>query len=173
MKEKYFWAGIGAVILIGLASFLIVRFFSEEESAPQAIMPVEKQEQAANELAVAAAEPDSSAGPVTKIKSVDESFMAVVRYSSEGFLPKRVTLRQNTEGLGCFIKIANGSDRPLSIHLSPHSISDERGFLYGPILPNDSLMIDPRYRIDKIAFHNHEKPDDEFSVELGEECKLK
>lgn len=170
MKEKYFWTGIGVVILIGLASFFIVRFFSGEESVSQAIMPVEKRGQTASDSDVV--ESGSSAGQVTKIKSLDEASMAVVRYSADGFSPKKLTLRQNAEGLGCFVKIINVGDSPLSIHLSPHSISDVRGFLYGPILSNDSLMIDPRYRIDKIAFHNHEKPDDEFSVELSEGCKL-
>lgn len=170
MKEKYFWAGIGIIILIGLTSFFAVRIFSREEGASQVMAPVEKQGQAASDSG--AVESGSATGPVTRIKSADEASMAMVRYSVDGFSPQKIMLRQNAEGLGCFVKIINESAGTLNIHLSPHSISDARGFLYGPILPNDSLMIDPRYRIDKIAFHNHEKPDDEFSVELGEGCKL-
>lgn len=115
---------------------------------------------------------DSSQQNVTQIKEGDDFSGAVVTYSSIGFSPTKITLRANTTGSGCLIRVVNSSLWPLLLRLSPYSDKDNIGFPYSSISPKDSMIIDPRFRIERVAFHSREKPDDEFSVELGEGCSL-
>ncbi|MBI2640528.1 MAG: hypothetical protein HYW91_01420 [Candidatus Sungbacteria bacterium] len=165
MKEKYFWVGTGIIILVGLTAFFVVRFFTAKESAPQPTASVNEQKQIASES-------NLPRGSTVGIKSGEEAPAATIQYFASGFSPKKILLRQDTGGYGCLLQIVNASNQSLIIRLSPHSDKDEQGFAYDPIPAGGISLIDPRYRIPKIAFHNHEKPDEEFSVELGEGCKL-
>lgn len=109
----------------------------------------------------------------SKIKTeldIDPEDTSTVKYVNGAFSPVKLTV--NLGDNGCLFKIINLSVDPLVIRLSPHSPEDKRGFPYPPVLPNQSVFIDPRYRIKDIAFHNHQKPKEEFSVKLNKNCQL-
>lgn len=109
--------------------------------------------------------------PPTKINSEQQFRGAVVRYTTHGFSPHAITLQKYDES-NCMLHIINDTHDVLIIRLSPHTSRDNWGFTYTPVAPGASLSIDPRYRIPKIAFHNHERPEDEFKVILGDECVM-
>jgi|SRR3989344_1752847 len=94
-----------------------------------------------------------------------------VFYMGSKFTPQSITI-QNKDNDGCILSLTNQDLKPLLIRLSPHSEKDDRGVLYPEILPGESMLIDPRYRIPEIAFHNHKNPHEEFRVVLGESCVL-
>lgn len=109
-------------------------------------------------------------GGTTRIVEEKEFTGASSTYASGTFSPQKLTVRQNENGDGCLIRIFNKSGRALTIRLSPHSVKDDRGFQYSPILSGGVGIIDPRYHLSDVAFHNHEKPTEEFSVHLDESC---
>lgn len=108
--------------------------------------------------------------PSTHILPPQEFTGATIRYTMHGFSPNIITLEQNE--MGCVLRIANDTNNILIIRLSPHTLRDNWGFAYAPLAPGASLTIDPRYRIAKIAFHNHERPEEEFKVILRGGCIL-
>lgn len=115
--------------------------------------------------------PVETRGSVNRIVPEEEFDGSIIQYSEEnGFIPNRIKIKPEESGLGCFIKIVNKSVKPLTIRLSPHSSKDNHGFLYPSIPPGEDSIIDPRYRIEKIAFHNHEKPKDDFFVDMNSQC---
>jgi len=94
---------------------------------------------------------------------------ARVEYIGGKFVPTHIKLVQSSSG--CFISVANESSASLVLRLSPHSLRDDIGVLYSEVKPGEAMLLDPRFRVEKIAFHNHKNPIEEFSVELGEGCR--
>lgn len=117
-------------------------------------------------------QPFSENTATTKISEERKFKEAVVRYKNGGFLSQEVILGQDDYGADCLITVINESPKPLTIRLSPHTERTDWGAQYDAIPPQGELIIDPRFRIPKIAFHNHEKPSEEFSVNLGEPCTI-
>ena len=111
--------------------------------------------------------------PQTKIISDTQTKQSrkSVSYKNKVFFPASTTV-QNQDGDGCILAIINQDPGSLLIRLSPHSEKDDQGVLYPEIAPGESILIDPRYRIAEIAFHNHRNPNEEFKVILGEGCEL-
>lgn len=93
-----------------------------------------------------------------------------VRYSNQGFSPLEISIKSTPENRNCLLKITNESDKPLTVRLSPHHPQDDWGTMYAAIAARNTATIDPRYRVEKIAFHNFEKPEHEFSVILDPRC---
>lgn len=152
MGEKLFWLGIMGALILGVAVFGIVSFFkSKAPEAPTEIKP--------------------PAGGTTII-SDGETKGLVVRYSGSAFSPGKILVKQNEAGEVCAVTVINLGPRELVIRLNPHSPQDDVGFPYQPIPPGQSIILDPRYRQESIAFHNHQNPGEEFQVELGPGCKL-
>ncbi len=97
----------------------------------------------------------------------DEVAMVVVRYSQNKFYPAQVKV--NPAG-SCLLAVFNEGDKPLQIGLSPHQAAGDPGVSYPEILPKQSIIIDPRYRIENISFHSHQIPRAEFTVTLVGDC---
>ncbi|GEM_PF-6990970 len=93
-----------------------------------------------------------------------------ILYSDAGFQPSKVNLKNAKSSEDCLLRIENQSQTALLLRLSPYSPTDNQGFPYNVILTGKSGVIDPRYRIEKITFHNRNKPTDEFEVVLGGLC---
>lgn len=94
-----------------------------------------------------------------------------VIYKNGAFSPLSITIQNKNTG-SCIVSVGNQGSKPLLIRLSPHSEKDDTGSLYPEIPPGESILIDPRYRIPNITFHNHRNPAEEFKVILGEGCTL-
>lgn len=103
--------------------------------------------------------------------STQESEANVVHYSDIGFIPRVVTVSENSAGDGCFITVVNNSDKALEIRLNPPG-KDNWGPQYQAIAPYRSMALDPRFRIESIAYHNRAQPAQEFGVKLGQGCTL-
>lgn len=136
----------------------LVIFFLGQKESPEVSTP------ASNEKEASAVE----AG-VTKIVDEPPKSGSVV-YENGKFFPKAVIL-QGGEG-GCLVSVQNKSSEPLLVRLSPHDPADRQGMQYPEIPPGQSILIDPRFRIPTIAFHNHKNPAEEFLVDPGNACKI-
>lgn len=153
MKDNFFIILVVGIVLLGSAVFLLVRFLGRE-------MPP--------------AQLGETGTTATNVQpSNNEPAVSGVRYTGNEFIPAHLTLSQNAEGEGCFLTIVNDSNEELLIRLGPHnSAGEDPGFPYDTISPRGSLVIDPRYRIEKISLHNHLNPEQEVIVELGQSCLL-
>lgn len=147
-SNKIFIAVLGAAIVLGGLVFL-----SREEPKITKTENVEKSK-------------TPEAGVTKIVDSAPTSGMVV--YENGKFSPSRVNLG-DTES-NCVISVMNKSAAPLLVRLSPHSPTDSQGVLYPEIQPGQSMLLDPRFRIPAIAFHNHRNPREEFSVDLGSVC---
>lgn len=114
----------------------------------------------------------SGRGATHKIIDKEGLDKTEIIYKNGKFFPAVVTLEQDNSGIGCLITIVNRSEAPLTIRLSPHTERTDWGAQYDAIPPRGELIIDPRFRIPKIAFHNHGKPSEEFSVNLRSSCAI-
>lgn len=100
-----------------------------------------------------------------EIPQEDTTPKATVFYSGNEFTPNNVVVKD-----ACLLEIVNKSEEPLLIRLNPHSEKNNIGVQYPKIAPENSLLLDPRYRIPQIGFHNHGNPNHAFSVTLDKEC---
>ena len=96
----------------------------------------------------------------------------VVHYKDNTFLPQSITVRASTSGGSCLLKIINDAETPLLIRLNPASKDSvpNYGIKYSAVSPNGSVIIDPRFNRPSEAFHNQEKPSQEFSVIIDTSC---
>lgn len=94
----------------------------------------------------------------------------VVKYENGFFYPSKLTLDNNEAGGWCLLSVFNGGQSDLIIRLNPHKEVGDTGFAYEPVLPGKSLVIDPRYNIPDVVFHNHKKPGAQFFVHLNPPC---
>ena len=156
MVSKYFWAGITAVLFISLGVFLFLNHYDKKGSE---LLPIQESAPLNREKA-----------PLTRVKSKEDFIGPTVLYSGDKFFPANLTLTGKPEGSGCLLMILNESQNTLVVRLSPHSVKDDWGFPYLPISPGAQSVIDPRYHMADVAFHNHEKPSEEFSMHLAEPC---
>lgn len=158
MKARILLIVSGVVVFFGLGAFFLFR------SIPQAA----KEDLSGPSRSQEAREVQSGGG--TRIVEEQEFSGSSVIYTSGIFSPASITIKENAIGDGCLIRIFNKGDHTLTIRLSPHSAKDDRGFQYSPILSGGAGIIDPRYHLSDVAFHNHEKPVEEFSVHLEKSC---
>lgn len=160
----YFTSILIIVLLAGIGSFLIYEFVRpsgiQSENNLSKVTPESGQ----------SSNVTKSTGASTKIQEKIAPSGQVVEYTPGGFSPKVIEVKANKGNIDCLLGIFNKSPDSLLIRLSPHSLRDDYGFLYPEILPGETSIIDPRYRIPKIAFHNHQRPSEEFVVILGEGC---
>lgn len=99
-------------------------------------------------------------------------FTPTVIYDDNIFQPDRI-LRDGSESIGCLVVLINRSRASLKIGISPHAVLKDPGPDYGAIAPGGKLIFDPRFvGIQKLVFHNHYHPEQEFTVEFGEKCRL-
>lgn len=97
----------------------------------------------------------------------------VVRYSGFAFDPSVITVEDGSNRTGCLITFKNESDRTLLLRLGPFDQNDKRGFLYTPIAPGESGVIDPRYRnIPDPMFYDRNNPSATVLVHLLLTCQL-
>lgn len=115
-----------------------------------------------------------SVGGGAEAKIIDDGKFtgAQVRYTATGFTPARISLtKSDAEETSCVIKIQNDTDEELVIRLGPPQEKDNKGFMYSPIAPKESGIIDPRYSgIFEEEFYNRKKPAHGFSVSLSNFC---
>lgn len=166
-----------AVILAVLIGFVVFHYLSTVDrsqsetstaddltkTADQPSGPVESQTQKSSGSPL-------RGGSQTTIRDNAELETAVVTYDGSKFSPEKVSITSEPGNQSCLLTVVNKSFVPLSIRLSPHDPKDERGFPYPAVLPGEQSIIDPRYRIPEISFHNHEKPNESFSISLAEGC---
>lgn len=162
-----FLLGAGILITFGLVIFLSLRFLPQSSPAGLPSPLPNASDAVGGERGEETKKP---AGASTRIINEREFAGPSLTYASGVFSPKEFTIKQNDTGDGCLIRIFNQSSQALNIRLSPHSPKDDRGFHYSAIPPGSAGIIDPRYRLPDVAFHNHDKPDEEFSVHLDESC---
>ena len=160
-KNFYFFAVILFLLVAGTIIFGVKKFYLREDQREQS---GEKRQTA---ISVSS---DNSAVTAILGKKEDETVGSTVVYKSGAFASSTIILRDNEEHTGCFVTIVNRDSRPLLIRLSPHTAGENWGTLYPEIPAGGSISLDPRFRIPKIAFHNHKNLSEEFSVTLGESC---
>lgn len=117
--------------------------------------------------------PDTTPTPnpgTVHIKDKEDFPGSAVTYTAQDFSPRTIKIKFNGSYDSCMVSVTNLTKEELVVRLSPHDPKDGWGFLYNPIPPNGSLILDPRYRIPKIAFHNHKNPAHEFIVDLDPKC---
>ena len=179
MKRDYFLPVVGGVVAFAIVVFLfhnfvIIRISSKE--APKT-PSTNTAEPALLDTPPAPAitpsiknEPLPSPPAPTRITDKEKLSNLAIRHSEKGFVPTRIKVSREMPEGSCLIRIINEGALPLIIRLSPHHPKDDWGVLYPPIPSKSSSIIDPRYRIETIAFHNHEKPSEEFKVDLDSQC---
>ncbi len=158
MKARTILIISGVVVLLGFGAFFLFRSVPQATQEDLSGLP---RQQEAREV--------KSGGGTRIIEEREFGGLSVI-YNSGVFSPKSITLKETGTGDGCLIRISNVSKSPLIIRLSPHSAKDDRGFQYSPILPGSAGIIDPRYHLADVSFHNHERPVEEFSAHLDESC---
>lgn len=169
-KELVFWLilGIGFVVVLALLTFFALKGVNSDLQTEENISQEKPVDNPANK------EPEKQTEPSGNKTIIQESNTKsnIVFYRSGSFAPKEIKVEnQNNEG-SCFITIFNESDKNLEIRLSPHKNEGDQGPRYDIISSQGNLILDPRFRIPEIAFHNHNFPSAEFKVILGEGCIL-
>lgn len=102
----------------------------------------------------------------------EEDLTSLVVYDGDEFMPERA-LVDGSGKLGCVALLINKSAEPLRVGISPHNQKVDPGPNYGVIAPGDKLLFDPRFTgITELRMHNHDKPQEEFVIELGSGCRL-
>ncbi|MBI2639607.1 MAG: hypothetical protein HYW90_01800 [Candidatus Sungbacteria bacterium] len=90
----------------------------------------------------------------------------------DGFQPSRISV-EGGGAAGCIVVLRNSSLFPLRIGISPHRPDKDSGPDYGAISPGEQLIFDPRFvGITELEMHNHDKPDEEFTIVMGQKCQL-
>lgn len=169
-KELVFWLilGVGFVAALALFTFFALKGVNSNTPIEENISQEKPVNSPVNKEQEKQTEPF---GNKTIIQENDTKSNTVF-YRSGSFIPKEIKVKnKNGEG-SCFITIFNESDKNLEIRLSPHKNEGDFGPRYDLVLPQGSLILDPRFRIPEIAFHNHNSPSAEFKVILGEGCTL-
>lgn len=103
----------------------------------------------------------------------DNLALPTINYHDHQFWPVTTTLEQNASSTGCVIQVANQSNIPLTIRLSPHekALKGNYGGQYDPVPPGKSIIIDPRFDMSYESFHNHNIPSEEFRVHIANSCR--
>ena len=93
---------------------------------------------------------------------------ATVRYEQGSFSPADITVTHET---GCFVEVQNMSDADVVVRVGPYDAKQEKGFLYPPIAPHNSALIDPRHGvITQFSFYNKNNPDAQFKARIDPTC---
>lgn len=169
-KEYIFWIllGVGFVAALALLTFFALKGVNNDLPREKNISQEKPADNPANNEAEKQTEPS---GNKTIIQGSDTK-SNIIFYRSGAFTPKEIKVENNNGEGSCFITIFNESDKNLEIRLSPHKNEGDQGPRYDLVLSQGSLILDPRFRISEIAFHNHNLPSAEFKVVLGEGCTL-
>lgn len=111
-------------------------------------------------------------GTETKIldQNPEKSDFPTIFYSGEEFSPKKINVVFKEDGTGCLFMLKNQSVKELLIRLSPYSKEDTYGFPYPVVPPQSFSLIDPRYHIADLEFHDHNAPEHSFAVHLDSGC---
>jgi hypothetical protein len=154
MKDSIFIKLIIGVVLIGVAIFVVFRHGGETDKDIRTVAPVPEEEKKDNNTTMISG--DNFSGPV-------------VRYTGAEFVPQEILL--TPENGGCLVTVLNEDRQDLTVRLGPHNLEgNDPGFSYDSVPPGEAQIIDPRYRIDEISFHNHARPGPDFSVTLDSLC---
>ncbi len=158
-RNAIFVAAIGGVVMLAVIVFVMLRL----ASAP------EETHQASPEPRAAPSSPPSQDTPQVQIS--DEALTGpTVYYTKTGFFPPEVSVKVASGG--CIVQIINQTSESLTLRLSPYDPKGVTGPQYEPVPTGGAILIDPRFRVPEIAFHDRVHPDKEFSVTLGTGCKL-
>ncbi len=162
-KNALFFVIIGAVVLLAVAVFFILRTLpggekdskdSLEEPPSPALLQV-----------------PAATGPKTTI-SDEAPRESVIRYTLSGFIPQEIMVGVTGQE-ACVITIVNETNESLVLRLGPYDPDDAIGPQYDAVDPGESILIDPRFRIPEIAYHDRAHPErGEFSIILGAGCAL-
>lgn len=148
-----FFIAIFAVVAIATAIFLW-RGFREERIPIRQELKLQDKDPAANSV---------------KVVDDQEISAGVVEYKNGIFVPGTIKIDEN---MGCLLAIINRGSEKFKLGLSPHDEKGDLGVDYTEIPPGESILLDPRYRIERIAFHDHNYPTGgELEVDLGGVCK--
>ena len=167
--KKYFtdpWNMIivaGVILLATIGIILVVlRVLPKAEEAPRGNQNAPETPQ------------NSSPGGGAETKIIDENEFngAIIRYTTTGFAPARISLtKDDAARTSCVIKIQNDTDEELVVRLGPPQEKDNRGFAYSPIPPKKFGMIDPRYSgIFEEEFYNRKNPAHRFTASISDFC---
>lgn len=151
---------------LAILIFLAIRFFAVVREGNQNV-PTEP---------AGIAEQKSSVeirGTETRAVSENNLVLPTITYREHRFAPITTALEQNASSTGCVIQVTNQSNAPLIIRLSPHekALKGNHGGQYDPVPPKGSIIIDPRFDLGYVSFHNHAKPSEEFHVRIGNSCR--
>jgi hypothetical protein len=92
----------------------------------------------------------------------------VVTYQDGIFSPSKIKIGERSN---CILAIANTGNGILKLGLSPHNERGDLGVIYNETPPGETILLDPRYRIERIAYHDHNRPAKELEVELEGACR--
>lgn len=108
-----------------------------------------------------------------KIKPANEvELTPTVIYDGNSFRPERV-FRDGSGSVGCIVVLVNRSGIPLQVGVSPHNPPRDPGLDFGFTADGDKLIFDPRFTgISELKVHNHANPSHEFTIILGERCRI-
>lgn len=160
-KSVFIYIGVFVIFFLVIAA---VTIFLKHNALQETKLQEKEAESILNTEPIAPQKGNSPEIPTDNIKK------PVVTYRTSGFSSSVVMVEEHDSD-GCFITIQNESPRELLIRLSPHTEADNWGSQYPPIEPGGELIIDPRYRITSVAFHNHKNPKEEFMVNFGAGCR--
>ncbi|QQG45263.1 MAG: hypothetical protein HYW89_04690 [Candidatus Sungiibacteriota bacterium] len=109
-------------------------------------------------------------GRTTRISEEDTAKLPLITYSSDGFSPRTIRVKEGDSGVNCLVAVLNKDSAPLALGLGKYDPKITPS--YASIPTGESMLLDPRFRVAEIIFHNHAKPHHEFSVILEGECQL-
>ena len=93
---------------------------------------------------------------------------STTHYQNKIFIPHTIRITRET---GCFVAIENKSNEDVIPRLGPYDAKNERGFLYSPIHPATTGLIDPRYATFAVlSFYNKNRPEASFVVDIDPSC---
>lgn len=142
MKNKFVLI-LAAIIAIAVAIFLWQTYFGDRLPRPEEKNPIVE-------------------------SSDNQEVGAKVTYRDGVFSPNKITIN---EELDCVLSVSNIGDKTLKLGLNPHSEKGDPGVIHPDTPPGETILVDPRYRIERIAFHDHNNPANELEVELEGLCK--
>ncbi len=151
MANSKFFITIAAVIIVAGAVFL----WSKYVEAPASLYEEQK---------INAGDSGSNSVKIIDGQETEE----VVRYQDGSFSINKIKINGSSN---CVLAIANAGKETLKLGLSPHNEKGDPGVIYNETPPGEKILVDPRYRIERIAYHDHNRPAKELVVELEGVCK--
>lgn len=154
-----------AIFVIVLLGGVILWVFI---SPPGGLKPASLSPKASEDVSTAPAPLPS--GRATRVSEGDTTKLPLVIFSEAGFSPEVIKVKEGDSGVDCLVAVFNKTSAPLTLGLGTYDSNATSP--YSPVPSGGNMIIDPRFRVPEVVFHNRAKPDQKFSVVLEGLCKL-